>query len=105
MVRCPLPPPRGRSDLGLEPHLLSDGLIDSLLTFAVDVRQQGRGRGRGRGGNTAPSAPGVTVCTHAPPCPPPQYKDRVNRELIKPAVDWRKSPVTVATGSAAVAKQ
>ena len=36
---------------------------------------------------------------------PPQYKDRVNMELIKPAVDWRKSGVTVATGSAAVAKE
>jgi UDP-sulfoquinovose synthase len=34
-----------------------------------------------------------------------QYKDRVNLELIKPAVDWRKSPVSVATMSAAVAKQ
>ncbi|KAL4419541.1 hypothetical protein ABPG77_006872 [Micractinium sp. CCAP 211/92] len=34
-----------------------------------------------------------------------EYKDRVRPELIKPAVDWRKSPVTVATGSAAVAKQ
>lgn len=34
-----------------------------------------------------------------------QYKDRVRPELIKPAVDWRKSPVTVATGTAAVAQQ
>jgi UDP-sulfoquinovose synthase len=34
-----------------------------------------------------------------------QYKDRVKMELIKPAVDWRKSPTSVATMSAAVAKQ
>jgi hypothetical protein len=34
-----------------------------------------------------------------------QYKDRVRPELIKPAVDWRKSPTSVATMSAAVAKQ
>ncbi|KAI3424306.1 hypothetical protein D9Q98_009860 [Chlorella vulgaris] len=56
-------------DLGLEPHFLSDGMMDSLLQFAIE------------------------------------YKDRVNLELIKPAVDWRKSPVSVATMSAAVAKQ
>jgi hypothetical protein len=29
----------------------------------------------------------------------------VKMELIKPAVDWRKSPTSVATMSAAVAKQ
>lgn len=34
-----------------------------------------------------------------------QYKDRVRHELIKPAVDWRKSPTSVATMSAAVAEQ
>jgi UDP-sulfoquinovose synthase len=34
-----------------------------------------------------------------------QYKDRVKMELIKPAVDWRKSPVTVATMQAAVAQK
>jgi len=33
-----------------------------------------------------------------------QYKDRVNMELIKPAVDWRKSGLKSATMSAAVAK-
>lgn len=33
-----------------------------------------------------------------------QYKDRVNLELIKPAVDWRKSGVADATSKAAVAK-
>jgi UDP-sulfoquinovose synthase len=56
-------------DLGLEPHLLGESMIDSLLDFAI------------------------------------QYKDRVRPELIKPAVDWRKSPTSVATMSAAVAKQ
>jgi hypothetical protein len=56
-------------DLGLEPHLLSAGLVDSLLAFAV------------------------------------RYKDRVNMDLIKPAVDWRKTGVASALGSAAVAKQ
>lgn len=55
-------------DLGLEPHLLSAGLVDSLLSFAV------------------------------------RYKDRVNVELIKPAVDWRKTGVGNALGSASVAK-
>lgn len=54
-------------DLGLEPHLLADSLIDSLLDFAVE------------------------------------YKDRVNLDLIKPAVDWRKAGVKQATMSAAVA--
>lgn len=34
-----------------------------------------------------------------------EYKDRVRMELIKPAVDWRKSPTSVATMDAAVAKQ
>jgi UDP-sulfoquinovose synthase len=34
-----------------------------------------------------------------------QYKDRVRYELIKPAVDWRKSGTKVATMAAAVAKQ
>lgn len=34
-----------------------------------------------------------------------QYKDRVNMELIKPAVDWRKSGTKVNTMAAAVAKQ
>jgi nucleoside-diphosphate-sugar epimerase len=55
-------------DLGLEPHLLSDGLIDSLLSFAVE------------------------------------HKGRVNMDLIKPAVDWRKSGAADATNTAAVAK-
>ncbi|RMZ52926.1 hypothetical protein APUTEX25_001045, partial [Auxenochlorella protothecoides] len=54
-------------DLGLEPHLLSDNLIDSLLSFVVE------------------------------------NKDRVRMELIKPAVDWRKSGVSDATNRAAVA--
>lgn len=54
-------------DLGLEPHLLADSLIDSLLDFAIE------------------------------------YKDRVNLDLIKPAVDWRKAGVKQATMSAAVA--
>lgn len=54
-------------DLGLEPHFLSEGLVDSLLTFAVE------------------------------------YKDRVDMNLIKPAVDWRKSGVADATNKAAVA--
>jgi UDP-sulfoquinovose synthase len=52
-------------DLGLDPHLLSTGLVDSLLSFAV------------------------------------QYKDRVNMDLIKPAVDWRKTGVKQAIGTAA----
>ena len=33
-----------------------------------------------------------------------EYKDRVKMELIKPAVDWRKSGTKVATMQAAVAK-
>ena len=32
-----------------------------------------------------------------------QYKDRCRHELIKPAVDWRKTGVKVSTGAAAVA--
>lgn len=55
-------------DLGLEPHLLSDGLIDSLLTFALE------------------------------------HKDRVNMDLIKPAVNWKKSGVVDAMTNAAVSK-
>ncbi|KAK9836030.1 hypothetical protein WJX81_007494 [Elliptochloris bilobata] len=54
-------------ELGLQPHLLSDNLIDSLLKFAL------------------------------------QYKDRINTDLIKPAVDWRKTPVSSGTMQAAVA--
>lgn len=53
-------------ELGLEPHLLGDSMIDSLLEFAI------------------------------------RYKDRVRMELIKPAVDWRKTPVTSGTAKAAV---
>ncbi|GLI63187.1 hypothetical protein VaNZ11_006083 [Volvox africanus] len=55
-------------ELGLQPHLLADSMIDSLLEFAV------------------------------------QYRDRVRMELIKPAVDWRKTGVKVNTMGAAVAK-
>ena len=33
-----------------------------------------------------------------------QYKDRVRHELIKPAVDWRKTGIKADTGGAAVAK-
>lgn len=33
-----------------------------------------------------------------------EYKERVNLDLIKPAVDWRKMGVNSATMSAAVAK-
>ena len=32
-----------------------------------------------------------------------EYKDRCKLELIKPAVDWRKAGVKVATKTAAVA--
>lgn len=39
-----------------------------------------------------------------PTSAPVQYKERVRPELIKPAVDWKKSGVSVATMSAAVAK-
>ena len=39
-----------------------------------------------------------------PGCQQLQYKDRCRMELIKPAVDWQKSGVKVATMSAAVAK-
>ncbi len=48
-------------ELGLEPHLLGDSMIDSLLNFVIE------------------------------------YKHRVKLELIKPAVDWRKAGVKVAT--------
>jgi UDP-sulfoquinovose synthase len=54
-------------DLGLEPHLLGDSMVDSLLEFAI------------------------------------QYKDRCNLELIKPAVDWKKSGARIATKNAAFA--
>ncbi len=33
-----------------------------------------------------------------------EYKDRCRMELIKPAVDWRKTGTKVATSGAAVAK-
>jgi len=33
-----------------------------------------------------------------------QNKDRVNLELIKPAVDWRKTGVADASASAAIAR-
>lgn len=33
-----------------------------------------------------------------------QYKDRIDANLIKPAVDWRKTPVTSGTMKAAVAE-
>ena len=33
-----------------------------------------------------------------------QYKDRVDMNLIRPAVDWRKTPVGSGTMGAAVAK-
>ncbi|KAK9862057.1 hypothetical protein WJX84_004747 [Apatococcus fuscideae] len=55
-------------ELGLEPHLLEDNLIDSLLNFAL------------------------------------QYKDRIDVNLIKPAVDWRKAGSRNAMMSAAIAK-
>ena len=35
---------------------------------------------------------------------PVQYKDRVDMSLIRPAVDWRKTPVGSGTMGAAVAK-
>lgn len=54
-------------ELGLQPHLLQDSMIDSLLEFATT------------------------------------YKSRVRMELIKPAVDWRKTGSKVATMTAAVA--
>lgn len=41
----PLPPPPHTlscSDLGLEPHFLSDGMMDSLLQFAIEVRERAR---------------------------------------------------------------
>ena len=37
-------------------------------------------------------------------CHPVQYKDRVDMNLIRPAVDWRKTPVGSGTMGAAVAK-
>eukprot|EP01023_Acetabularia_acetabulum_P068216 TRINITY_DN95_c0_g1_i1.p1 TRINITY_DN95_c0_g1~~TRINITY_DN95_c0_g1_i1.p1 ORF type:complete len:492 (+),score=86.27 TRINITY_DN95_c0_g1_i1:66-1478(+) len=55
-------------ELGLQPHLLEDSMIDSLLKFVIE------------------------------------YKDRVDMDLIKPAVDWRKTGTKVATMNAAVAK-
>lgn len=58
----------GLKELGLEPHLLGDSMIDSMLEFAL------------------------------------KYKDRVRRELIKPAVKWKETSVASATGSAAIAK-
>eukprot|EP00891_Asterochloris_glomerata_P006291 jgi/Astpho2/6291/Aster-08343 len=51
--------------LGLQPHLLGDNIIESLLTFAV------------------------------------KYKDRINLELIKPAVDFRETGSRSATKTAA----
>jgi UDP-sulfoquinovose synthase len=40
-------------DLGLQPHYLSDSLLDSLMNISLE------------------------------------YKDRVDREVIRPRVDWR----------------
>jgi len=55
-------------DLGLQPHLLGDNMVETLLSFAIE------------------------------------NKHRVNMDLIKPAVDWRKTGTADASGSAAVAR-
>jgi UDP-sulfoquinovose synthase len=47
-------------DLGLQPHYLSDSLLDSLLNISLE------------------------------------YKDRVDREVIRPRVDWRAANNTLA---------
>ncbi|DBA80339.1 hypothetical protein WJX79_009674 [Trebouxia sp. C0005] len=52
--------------LGLEPHLLGDNIIDSLLNFAIE------------------------------------YKDRIDKNLIKPAVNFRETGSRSATMKAAV---
>ena len=118
--------------LGLQPHLLSDNLIDSLLTFAVQVcvcvvvggwggvgagawagyawvvlvpeawPAAGEGSQRDRW-EPACLCPSVVTPNPSPPSPPPQYKDRVNMDLIRPAVDWRKAGVAPALSKAAVA--
>ena len=119
--------------LGLQPHLLSDNLIDSLLTFAVQVcvcvvvggwggvgagawagyawvvlvpeawpaAGEGSQRDRWEPACLCPSV--VTPNPALPSLPPPQYKDRVNMDLIRPAVDWRKAGVAPALSKAAVA--
>ncbi len=58
----------GSQDLGLQPHLLGDSMIDSLLDFAIT------------------------------------YKERCRLDLIKPAVDWRKTGIKDNTRGAAVAR-
>ncbi|KAK9809587.1 hypothetical protein WJX73_004670 [Symbiochloris irregularis] len=55
-------------DLGLEPHLLGDNIMDSLLNFAII------------------------------------NKHRVDRNLINPAVDWRKAGSASGTMTAAAAR-
>ena len=113
-------------ELGLEPHFLSDGLVDSLLAFAVEVsnlicwrplttagQQPGRSFSlhlRSLAPRTRPATSALqcclSLCPNCAPLPPfpVQYKDRINLDLIKPAVDWRKAGVADATMSAAVAK-
>ncbi|KAK9818139.1 hypothetical protein WJX72_007709 [[Myrmecia] bisecta] len=55
-------------ELGLQPHLLGENLMESLLGFALE------------------------------------YKDRVDLNLIKPAVDWRTTSSASGTKTAAVAR-
>jgi UDP-sulfoquinovose synthase len=55
-------------DLGLQPHLMADSMIDSLLSFAI------------------------------------QNKDRVQMDLIEPAVSWKESGTRDATMRAASTK-
>ena len=56
-------------ELGLEPHLLGENIVDSLLNFAI------------------------------------KYKDRVDLDLIKPAVDWRKAGAAPRVESAGVSRK
>jgi UDP-sulfoquinovose synthase len=57
----------GLVDLGLEPHNLSDSLLDSLVNIAIE------------------------------------YKDRVNKDLILPRVNWRTTADSLAQPAGAVA--
>ncbi len=42
MPRSPAHPPSTQVELGLQPHLLADAMIDSLLDFAVQYKDRVR---------------------------------------------------------------
>ena len=103
-------------ELGLEPHLLGDNIIDSLLNFAIDVRSPcslcaSAYVSQRRGLCCTGACNSLSCCTSSvqpraqltlSDCA--QNKHRVDLSLIKPAVDWRKAGAASATMTAAVAR-